>query len=102
MTNDFAKRFAAEWIEAWNSHDLDKILSHYANDFEMSSPYILQIAGEPSGMLKGKDQVAAYWAQALQRIPDLHFELLNAGWRQQRNPLLSGCQGAGSGSITFR
>lgn len=78
MTNDFAQRFAAEWIEAWNSHDVDKILGHYADDFEMSSPYISLIAGEPSGMLKGKDQVGAYWAQALQHMPDLHFELLNA------------------------
>jgi ketosteroid isomerase-like protein len=77
MTKDFAQRFAAEWIEAWNSHDLDKVLSHYADDFEMSSPYIAQIAGEPSGMLRGKHQVAAYWAQALQRMPNLHFELLN-------------------------
>lgn len=77
MTNDFARRFAAGWIEAWNNHDLDKILSHYADDFEMSSPYISQIAGEPSGMLKGKDQVGTYWSQALQRMPDLHFELLN-------------------------
>jgi len=77
MTNDFAQRFAAEWIEAWNSHDLNKILSHYADDFEMSSPYIMQIANEPSGKLKGKEQVSAYWSQALQRIPDLHFELLN-------------------------
>jgi hypothetical protein len=24
----FAARFAAEWIEAWNSHDLDRVLSH--------------------------------------------------------------------------
>jgi hypothetical protein len=77
MTNEFAQRFAAEWIDAWNSHDLDKILSHYADDFEMSSPYIRQIAGEPSGVLKGKAQIAAYWTQALQQLPDLHFELLN-------------------------
>ncbi len=69
MTNDFAQHFAAEWIEAWNSHDLDKILSHYADDFEMSSPYIRQIAGEPSGKLKGKNQVTTYWAQALQPYP---------------------------------
>jgi hypothetical protein len=77
MTNEFAQLFAAEWIEAWNSHDLDEILSHYADDFEMSSPYIIQIANEPTGKLKGKEQVSAYWAQALQRMPDLHFELLN-------------------------
>ena len=38
----FAERFAAEWVEAWNAHDLERVLSHYAEDFEMSSPYIVQ------------------------------------------------------------
>ena len=72
----FAARFAAEWIEAWNSHDLARILSHYTDDFEMSSPVIVQIAGEPSGTLKGKAAVGAYWREALARIPDLRFELV--------------------------
>ena len=72
----FAENFAAEWIAAWNSHDLDRILSHNAGDFEMSSPIIAQIAGEPSGKLKGKEAVGAYWAKALARIPTLHFELV--------------------------
>lgn len=42
----------------------------------MSSPFIIQIAGEPSGTLKGKDAVGAYWAKALALIPDLRFELV--------------------------
>lgn len=71
----FAEHFAAEWIAAWNSHDLDLVLSHYADDFEMSSPFIAQIAGEPSGRLKGKKAVGDYWATALKLIPNLHFEL---------------------------
>ena len=40
MTKDFAIRFAGEWIAAWNAHDLGRILSHYTEDFEMSSPVI--------------------------------------------------------------
>jgi hypothetical protein len=72
----FAEHFAAEWIAAWNSHDLDRVLSHYADDFEMSSPIIAQIACEPSGKLKGKKAVGAYWAKALARMPNLHFELV--------------------------
>jgi hypothetical protein len=55
LNKTFAERFAAEWIAAWNSHDLDRVLSHYADDFEMSSPYIAELAGEPSGKLKGKE-----------------------------------------------
>jgi ketosteroid isomerase-like protein len=75
-TREFATAFAAEWIAAWNSHDLDRILSHYADDFEMSSPIIPQITSEPSGRLAGKRAVGAYWRAALERIPDLRFELL--------------------------
>lgn len=76
IDQEFAEHFAQEWIDAWNSHDLSRVLSHYANDFEMSSPIIVTIAGEPSGTLKGKEKVGAYWAKALQLIPDLHFELI--------------------------
>jgi hypothetical protein len=76
MDSKFATDFAAEWIAAWNAHDLSRILSHYTEDFEMSSPRIVQIADEPSGRLAGKAAVGAYWAAALARIADLHFELL--------------------------
>lgn len=76
IERDFAERFAAEWVGAWNTHDLDRVLSHYTDDFEMTSPLIASIAGEPSGVLKGKEPVRAYWAKALGIMPDLHFDLL--------------------------
>ena len=34
------KQFAKEWIESWNSHDIDKILNHYSDDFEITTPMI--------------------------------------------------------------
>ncbi|MFA6172929.1 MAG: nuclear transport factor 2 family protein [Kiritimatiellales bacterium] len=77
MDKLFAEHFAADWIESWNAHDLDRVLSHYADDFEMSSPVIIRIAGEPSGTLRGKAAVGAYWRKALQLIPDLKFELVS-------------------------
>lgn len=76
MDKTFAGHFATEWIESWNTHDLDRVLSHYSDDFKMSSPVIIQVAGEPSGTLKGKDAVRAYWAKAMTLAPDLHFELI--------------------------
>lgn len=90
LSREFAEAFAKEWIEAWNSHDLERILSHYTDDFTMSSPYIAQIAGEPSGRLHGKDRVRAYWASALERAPTLHFEHLQT------------LVGAGSVTIYYR
>ena len=76
MTQTEAARFAREWIEAWNARDLERVLSHYTDDFEMSSPFIITLIGEESGTLRGKASVRAYWQTALQRHPDLRFELL--------------------------
>jgi ketosteroid isomerase-like protein len=75
ITRERAVKFAEEWIDAWNSHELNKILSHYSDDFEMSSPRIIQIMNEPSGMLKGKDNVRRYWEKSLIQSPNLRFAL---------------------------
>jgi ketosteroid isomerase-like protein len=64
MDKAFAENFAKEWIAAWNSHDLDRILEHYEDNFEMSSPIIRTLADEPSGTLRGKAAVRSYWAKA--------------------------------------
>lgn len=71
-----AKEFAEEWIESWNSHDLDRILDHYSEDFEISSPMIKAALGTDSGILRGKEAVKQYWQAAFQKIPDLKFELI--------------------------
>ena len=72
----FANRFADEWIAAWNSHDMDAILAHYDENFEFASPLIVQVVGEPSGRLKGKAAIGAYWSKALSQRPNLCFELI--------------------------
>ena len=78
IDEDFAQRFADEWIAAWNAHDLERVLAHYEDDFEMSSPVIRVLVGEPSGKLRGKAAIGAYWAKALHSLPDLRFELVMA------------------------
>ena len=77
MDKAFVEHFAADWVASWNAHDLERILAHYAEDFEMTSPVIVQIAGDPSGTLRGKKAVGAYWQKALQLLPDLRFELIS-------------------------
>lgn len=75
MNKEFADRFAAEWLAAWNAHDVDKILGHYADDFEMHSPAIALMLGKPVGVLRGKQAVRSYWVKALALVPELQFEL---------------------------
>ena len=70
MEKHQAQQFAQEWVSAWNAHDLDKILSHYEEEFEMSSPAITKLTGESSGVLRGKDAVGEYWSGALEKYPD--------------------------------
>jgi ketosteroid isomerase-like protein len=65
-----AERLARDWIDAFNRHDLDAVLVHYANDVEFTSPAVVDVAGEPSGTLRGKDALRAYFAAALERFPD--------------------------------
>jgi len=69
-----AEAFAREWLEAWNSHDLERILAHYAEDVEFLSPFARQRVG--SGRIRGKAALRAYWAAALASQPNLAFELL--------------------------
>jgi hypothetical protein len=73
----WAEQFAEEWIESWNSHDLDRILSHYTDDFEMTSPFIIKRMKEPSGTLRGKENVRPYWQIGLSAQPPLKFELID-------------------------
>lgn len=77
MTPDL-KAFAAQWIAAWNAHDLDRILSHYAEDVIVTTPMIKVALGVDSGTLEGKPAARAYWQAALEKVPNLHFELIDA------------------------
>lgn len=72
-----AQEFAREWIEAWNSHNIDRILEHYSEDFEMTTPMIVLTMNDQTGTLKGKKNVKSYWEKALEKVPDLRFELLD-------------------------
>lgn len=71
----FAEAFAREWLDAWNAHDLERIFTHYTDDFEMTSPLIVERMGEASGVLRGKDAIRPYWQKGLDAEPPLHFEL---------------------------
>ncbi len=75
----FARVFAAEWIAAWNSGDLERIFSQYADDFEMRSPLIVERGFAASGVLRGKHAIRPYWSAGIAGAqPPLRFELIDA------------------------
>jgi ketosteroid isomerase-like protein len=75
----FARQFATEWVAAWNSGDLERVLALYTDDFEMRSPLIAERGFSPSGVLRGKAAMRPYWGAGLANAkPPLTFELLGA------------------------
>ena len=70
-----AEQFSCEWIDAWNSHGLDAILSHYDENVVLTSPVAARLLNDPSGTVRGKAALRAYFQRGLQAYPDLHFEL---------------------------
>ncbi len=73
---EWAQTFANDWIAGWNAHDMERILAHYTDDFEMSSPLIVERLGLADGKLKGKESVGEYWRPSLSLTPPLQFELI--------------------------
>jgi hypothetical protein len=70
---EFARRVADEWFGAWNSHDLEGVLRHYANDVEFTSPFAVEFTGRADGTLHGVDELRTYFSRALAAFPDLRF-----------------------------
>jgi hypothetical protein len=70
---NFAQRFALEWVQAWNDHDLDAVIAHYGRDVIFHSPRIHIVTGEKVDAVRGRDQLRSYWEKAL--VNDLHFAL---------------------------
>lgn len=66
--------FSDDWIAAWNAHDLEHILTHYAEPVEVTSPMIQVALGIEAGTLRGKQALRHDWSVALRKVPDLHVE----------------------------
>ena len=73
VTEKFADEFANEWIAAWNAHDLDRILKHYAPDIEFTSPFVGRLLNCNENTLHGLAVLRGYFTRALNVYPVLMF-----------------------------
>ena len=69
------REFATEWVLAWNSHNLERILSHYDDAVTLISPRARLVLGVEDGAVRGKAAFRDYIKRALERVPDLTFTL---------------------------
>lgn len=74
MDKQAAEKFAQEWINAWNKHQIDEILSHYADDVEFYSPFIPLLKFNETGIITNKSDLKKYFEIGLNTYADLHFQ----------------------------
>ena len=77
MTEEQANQFADQWINAWNSHELDAIMEHYSDGVEFHSPMIIRLNVNDQGLITNKNDLKSYFQVGLNAFPDLHFRLHN-------------------------
>ena len=80
LQGSFARQFAKEWIDAWNGHDLDRILAHYDDRVLLISPVALNLLKNGSGVVEGKAALREYFSLGIKAYPHLHFELIDVLW----------------------
>jgi hypothetical protein len=71
------KGIAHAWFDAFNTHDIETLLTLYDEDAEHYSPKLKVQQPETNGLIKGKDALRAWWTDAFVRLPQLHYTLLH-------------------------
>ncbi len=64
---------ATKWFEAFNEHNLEKLLSLYHNEAKHYSPKLKIRLPETNGLVCGKDALSAWWQDAFDRLPTLSY-----------------------------
>ena len=65
MDHADAAAFVDDWVQAWNAHDLEKVLSHFADDVVFSSPLAAELLDDSDGVIRGKAALRTYWTEGL-------------------------------------
>lgn len=68
-------QIAREWLDAFNAHDVERLVALYAADAAHTSPKIRTLHPETGGKLIGHVALKAWWRDAIDRLPGLRYEL---------------------------
>jgi ketosteroid isomerase-like protein len=70
------KQIATKWFEAFNEHDLEKLLSLYDNNAQHFSPKLKIRKPDTQGLIKGKAALREWWQDAFDRLTSLQYEVI--------------------------
>jgi hypothetical protein len=74
MSTQKNELIAKNWFEAFNTHNLDKLLSLYDDNARHYSPKLKIRQPETNGFVAGKEALRAWWKDAFERLPSLKYE----------------------------
>jgi len=78
ISYEFAKHHVEKWLKGWSDHNLNAIMSSYAEELEFSSPKIRAILGEnKNNTISSKRELSTYFSAGLERFPNLKFKIID-------------------------
>ena len=85
MTRETAMAFANDWVSAWNARDVERVLGHFDDSVEFTSPTALAVVDQAT--VRGKAALREYWQTALGRISSLRFTVERVVWDEASREL---------------
>jgi hypothetical protein len=75
MTSQKNLSIAHAWFEAFNAHNLEKLLSLYDDEAVHFSPKLKIRHPETNGFVTGKAALHSWWQDAFDRLPTLYYKV---------------------------
>ncbi|CAM3507997.1 hypothetical protein FSS13T_09600 [Flavobacterium saliperosum S13] len=75
MSPETLQSIAFRWFEAFNTKQLEKLLSLYDEEAQHFSPKLKIRQPETNGLVVGKAAMRAWWQDAFDRLPSLNYKV---------------------------
>lgn len=75
MTINENEAIAKEWIDAFNQHDLKRLLTLYSKEAAHYSPSLELKKPETKGWVKGNEDLEKWWQGSFNDLPGLNYTL---------------------------
>ncbi len=66
---------AEQWFNAFNTKELEKLLSLYDDEAQHFSPKLKIRHPETHGLVTGKEALRTWWKDSFDRLPSLHYKV---------------------------
>jgi hypothetical protein len=64
---------ANKWFDAFNEHNLEKLLALYSENAKHYSPKLKLRNPETKGLITGKNALRLWWKDSFERLPSLKY-----------------------------